>query len=81
MHGENHAIASANENHTVNIMCNKFEILTRDDLFTSKMGLPNIKYDAIVLYADEDVSFAEDLCDRMEAIGFKVKIFCLKFKH
>lgn len=75
MHIENRAIVNANEDFSVDLISNKFEILTPDDLINSKMGLPKIKYDAFVLYADEDVSFAKDLVDRMEENGFKVSVF------
>lgn len=42
-------------------------ILTNDDA----PGLPQ-KYDAFVLFADEDIEYATELIERLEDSGFKV---------
>lgn len=42
------------------------------DIETVRNGLPKIKFDAFVLYADEDIERAHELYDRMIKNGYKV---------
>lgn len=49
-------------------------ILTQDDVLRAEKGLPPQVYDAFLLYVDEDMNYALDVIQRMEAFGFKVII-------
>lgn len=48
-------------------------IIVKDDLMSLQYGIDRVKYDAFVLYADEDMEFASDLVEKMENHGFKVR--------
>lgn len=54
-------------------------ILTNDDVFRAKQGLPPQIYDAFLLFADEDIEFATEVVERLEEnhpkFSFKL---CLK---
>lgn len=48
-------------------------VLTVHDAQLSELGFVSPQfYDAFVLFADEDIDFATELIERMEAFGFKV---------
>lgn len=51
------------------------EDITGDDIYRRQYGLPLLKYDAYVLYADQDFHFAMTLMTKMEEMGFKL---CVK---
>uniref|UniRef100_A0A1B6LXK5 TIR domain-containing protein n=1 Tax=Graphocephala atropunctata TaxID=36148 RepID=A0A1B6LXK5_9HEMI len=50
-------------------------VLTYDDITRLESGLQLQKYDALLLYADQDQSFATQMVDRLEEYNLKV---CLK---
>ena len=52
------------------------KVLTVDDLHRLKKGLENQYYDALLLYADEDVMFANEMVDKLEKLH-NLKL-CLK---
>lgn len=56
--------------------CADQEILTSDDIHRLKQGLETQYYDAFLLYADEDVDFANEMVEKLET-QFKLKL-CLK---
>ncbi|XP_055920412.1 myeloid differentiation primary response protein MyD88 [Eupeodes corollae] len=66
-----------------NDICGNFnpdaDILTSEDVQNAQIGLPPQKYDAFVLFADEDYEFATELISRLEEdtpkFGFKI---CVK---
>lgn len=60
-------IAINNNNYT------ESEILTIDDLRLSQDGLPLQQYDAFVIFADEDIDFATEMINEMEARKLKVR--------
>lgn len=74
--------AAACDNYN-NDLCNNVpkdgNILTNDDVQNALQGLPPQKYDAFLLFADEDYNFAMEIITRLEAdhprFGFKI---CVK---
>lgn len=50
------------------------EIVTTHDYDNAEKGLSLQLYDAFVMYDDRDSSFAEDIIDRLEEMGLKVRI-------
>lgn len=72
-------IAFNNNNYT------EQNILTIDDLRLSQEGLPLQLYDAFVIFADEDIDFATEMINEMEARNLKVfkkkMIFNNKFNN
>ncbi|XP_043504575.1 myeloid differentiation primary response protein MyD88 isoform X1 [Polistes fuscatus] len=51
------------------------KIITVDDLHRIRQGLENQRYDALVLYADEDVDFAYEMIEKLENLDIKL---CIK---
>lgn len=51
------------------------KIITVDDLHRLRQGLENQRYDALVLYADEDVDFAYEMIKKLENLDIKL---CIK---
>ncbi|XP_043677192.1 myeloid differentiation primary response protein MyD88 [Vespula pensylvanica] len=51
------------------------KVLTVDDLYRIRQGLENQRYDAFVLYANEDVDFANEMIDKLEKFNIKL---CIK---
>ncbi|XP_015175094.1 PREDICTED: myeloid differentiation primary response protein MyD88 [Polistes dominula] len=51
------------------------KIITVDDLYRIRRGLKNQIYDALVLYADEDIAFAYEMIKKLE--NFDIKL-CIK---
>lgn len=49
-------------------------IITVQDVMNAEEGKPPQKFDAFVLYAEEDHEFAVELTDRMEKYGHTVRI-------
>lgn len=49
-------------------------ILTIDDASLAQQGLPPQQYHAFILFADEDIDFATEIIEKMEACGLKVWI-------
>lgn len=65
-------VALPDEESTSSVWVDDSNILTNDDA----PGLLQ-KYDAFVLFADEDIEYATELIERLEDSGFKVKrAFC-----
>lgn len=54
-------------------------LLTLQDIILAKQGLPPQKYDAYVLFANEDINFATEIIEKMEDFGLKVKIFYIRW--
>ncbi|KAF5295369.1 hypothetical protein FQR65_LT01561 [Abscondita terminalis] len=72
---QNYERAKNTETTSTNLDCDK-HILTRDDVIRIESGLEPQKYDAFVLFADEDTNFATELIDKMEN-QYKLKL-CAK---
>lgn len=53
-------------------------ILTIDDASLAQQGLPPQQYHAFILFADEDIDFATEIIEKMEACGLKVWIYFTK---
>ncbi|KAI4503038.1 hypothetical protein M0802_002082 [Mischocyttarus mexicanus] len=51
------------------------KVITVDDLHRIRQGLENQRYDALVLYADEDIDFAYEMIKKLENLGIKL---CIK---
>ncbi|XP_035739489.1 myeloid differentiation primary response protein MyD88-like [Vespa mandarinia] len=51
------------------------KVLTVDDIYRIKQGLENQRYDAFVLYANEDIDFANEMIDQLEKFNIKL---CIK---
>ncbi|KAK2581227.1 hypothetical protein KPH14_008023 [Odynerus spinipes] len=51
------------------------KVLTVDDLYRTRQGLENQRYDAFVLYANEDMDFANEMIDKLEKYNIKL---CIK---
>lgn len=47
--------------------------LTDDDVILSKQNLPLQQYDAFILFADQDIDFATEMIEKVEAFGLKVR--------
>ncbi|XP_031371117.1 myeloid differentiation primary response protein MyD88 isoform X2 [Apis dorsata] len=54
----------------------EIEILTVDDFYRKEQGLSEQNYDAFILYADEDIKFANEMVDKLEK-EYNLKL-CLK---
>ncbi|XP_006560503.2 myeloid differentiation primary response protein MyD88-A isoform X2 [Apis mellifera] len=54
----------------------EIEILTIDDFYRKEQGLSEQNYDAFILYADEDIKFANEMVDKLEK-EYNLKL-CLK---
>lgn len=62
-----------------NLLDSDANILTKHDVLRAEKGLPPQVYDAFLLFVDEDMIYAMDVIQRMEAFGFKVIILFLSY--
>lgn len=51
------------------------KVLTVDDLYRNRQGLENQRYDAFILYANEDIDFVNEMIDKLEKDNMKL---CIK---
>jgi len=67
-----------NQEHSVELSKRKLNpednILTIDDVALAEKNLPLQQYDAFILFADEDIDFAAEMIEKIEASGSKVTI-------